>query len=114
MSVEDPAATLYVLNDEHKAIIVATTGSEQERSGTFIAGDEAVFSFTFDNVLAPGRYNPMITLAHLGFGLDVMDRFEGNFSFVVTGIEALGGVVDLPVQVGIRRTDSALAREIGP
>ena len=25
-SVEDPAATLYVLNDEHKAIIVATTG----------------------------------------------------------------------------------------
>jgi ABC-type polysaccharide/polyol phosphate transport system ATPase subunit len=114
VSVQDPSATLYLLNDEHKAIIVATTGSEHEHSGTFSAGDEAVFSFAFDNVLAPGRYNPMITLAHLGFGLDVMDRFEGKFSFVVTGIEALGGIVDLPVQVGIRRTDSALAREIGP
>ena len=27
-----------------------------------------------------------------------MDRFEGAFSFVVTGPEALGGLVDLPVE----------------
>ncbi len=44
-----------------------------------------MFSFTFDNVLAPGRYNPVIELAHRGSGLDVMDRFESGFSFVVTG-----------------------------
>ena len=46
---------------------------------------EAVFSFSFDNVLAPGRYSPMFTLARRGSGLDVIDRFEGAFSFVVTG-----------------------------
>ena len=44
-----------------------------------------MFSFTFENVLAPGRYSPMFTLAHRGSGLDVIDRFEGSFSFVVTG-----------------------------
>jgi ABC-type polysaccharide/polyol phosphate transport system ATPase subunit len=111
VAVEDPAASLYVLNDEHKAIVVATTESEHERSGTFRAGDEVVFSFAFDNVLAPGRYSPMITLSHRGYGLDVMDRFEGDFSFVVTGVDPLGGVVDLPVKIGITRAGSALAQE---
>ena len=55
-----------------------------------------MFSFAFDNVLAPGRYNPLFTLAHRGSGLDVIDRFEGAFSFVVTGADAPGGLVDLP------------------
>ncbi len=107
-AVEDPAASLYVLNDEHRAIVVATTDSERERSGAFNAGEEAIFSFAFDNVLAPGRYSPMITLSHRGYGLDVMDRFEGDFTFVVTGVEPLGGLVDLPVQIAISRPDPAL------
>jgi len=107
-AVEDPAASLYVLNDEHRAIVVATTDSERERSGAFNAGEEAIFSFAFDNVLAPGRYSPMITLSHRGYGLDVMDRFEGDLTFVVTGVEPLGGLVDLPVQIAISRPDPAL------
>jgi ABC-type multidrug transport system ATPase subunit len=113
VSVSDPAATLYVLNEEHKAMFVATTETDNERSGSFSAGDEVVFSFAFDNVLGPGRYSPMITLSHLGFGMDVMDRFEGSFSFVVTGVDPLGGLIDLPVRVGIQRTSSALARDLG-
>ncbi len=54
-------------------------------------------------MLAPGRYSPLLTLAHRGTGLDLMDRFEGGFSFVVTGAEAIGGVVDLPVEVARRQ-----------
>ena len=77
--------------------------------GTSRAGEEVVFSFTFDNVLAPGRYNPLFTLAHRGTGLDLMDRFEGAFSFVVTGPEAMGGLVDLPVEVGVSRDAAALS-----
>ena len=63
----------------------------------------SVFSFSFDNVLAPGRYSPVFTLAHRGIGLDVMDRFEGAFSFVVTGSRPQGGLVDLPAEVAIER-----------
>jgi ABC-type polysaccharide/polyol phosphate transport system ATPase subunit len=113
VSVENPSASVYILNDEHKAVFVATTSTENEHSGSFMAGDEVVFSFTFENVLAPGRYNPMITLAHMGFGLDVMDRFEGSFSFVVTGMTPLGGIVDLPVEIGIKREGSLLAKGFG-
>jgi hypothetical protein len=110
VDIEDPAATVYVLNDEHKAIIVASSTVDHERTGHFRAGDQAVYSFGFENVLAPGRYSPMFMLAHRGIGLDVIDRFDGAFTFLVTGSEALGGLVDVPVEVGISRA----ARDTAP
>ncbi len=35
VDVEDPAASVYVLNDEHVAVLVATTAREHERTGRF-------------------------------------------------------------------------------
>jgi ABC-type polysaccharide/polyol phosphate transport system ATPase subunit len=103
VAVEDPACSVYILNEEHKAVLITSTHYQQERSGTFAAGEMAQFSFSFDNVLAPGRYNPVVLLAHRGDGLDVMDRFEGAFSFVVTGPLALGGLVDVPTVTRVSR-----------
>jgi ABC-type polysaccharide/polyol phosphate transport system ATPase subunit len=103
VEVEDPVASLYVLNEDHIAVLVSTTARDEERSGRFTAGEEVLFSFSFANVLAPGRYSPLLTLAHRGTGLDLMDRFEGSLSFVVTGPEALGGMVDIPVAVSVSR-----------
>jgi ABC-type polysaccharide/polyol phosphate transport system ATPase subunit len=107
--VADPAVALQILNDEHRPILIADTARDTERTGTFAAGEEAVFSFTFDNVLAPGRYNPMVTVAHRGSGLAVIDRLENPDSFVVIGSEALGGLIDLPVDVALRRGSPARA-----
>jgi ABC-type polysaccharide/polyol phosphate transport system ATPase subunit len=112
VEVEDPQASVYVHNEEHKAVLVASTVLEHERSGRFRSGETAVFSFTFDNVLAPGRYSPVFNLAHRGSGLDVIDRFEGAFTFVVTAQQALGGVVDLPVAVAVQRGDTVPAPEL--
>jgi ABC-type polysaccharide/polyol phosphate transport system ATPase subunit len=111
VDVEDPLASVYVLNEEHVAVLVATTAREYERSGRFCAGEEVVFTFTFENVLAPGRYSPLFTLAHRGTGLDLMDRFEGSFSFLVTGPLALGGLVDLPVEVSVGRGGASAGAE---
>ena len=110
VDVEDPSASVYVLNEEHKAILVANTSVDSEHTGSFRAGEEVVISFTFDNVLAPGRYSPMFTLAHRGSGLDLMDRFEGAFSFVVTATAAQGGLVDVPVRAAITRSADAAPR----
>ncbi len=103
VSVVDPAASVYVLNDEHKAVTVANTEAQLRQTGTFLPGEEVIFSFAFENVLAPGRYSPLISLAHRGVGLDVIDRFESGFSFVVTATRPTGGVVDLPVDVSVER-----------
>jgi ABC-type polysaccharide/polyol phosphate transport system ATPase subunit len=108
VDVEDPVASVYVLNEDHLAIVVATSSKGDERSGSFRAGEEILCSFAFENVLAPGRYNPLFTIAHRGTGMDLMDRIEGAFSFVVTGPEALGGAVDLPVEVALSRSDAQL------
>jgi hypothetical protein len=91
----------------------ATTSFEHEHTGHFRAGDEIIFSFTFDNVLAPGRYGPVIQLAHRGSGVDVIDKFEGSFSFVVTGAQALGGLFDLPVVAGVNRAPSGDQERVG-
>ena len=112
VEVEDPLASLYVLNEDHLAIVVATSSRAGERSGRFHPGEEALCMFSFQNVLAPGRYNPLFTLAHRGTGMDLIDRYEGAFSFVVTGPEALGGAVDLPVEASMSRTEADSKRGI--
>jgi ABC-type polysaccharide/polyol phosphate transport system ATPase subunit len=106
VDVSDPSASLYMYNEGHHAVLIATTWMDNERTGDFEAGEEVEVAFTFDNVLAPGRYTPVLQLAHRGSGLDMIDRFEGGFSFVVTGPRALGGVVDLPVRSAISRVGS--------
>jgi ABC-type sulfate/molybdate transport systems ATPase subunit len=103
VDVTDPSASLYIYNEEHRAVVIATTWMDNERTGDFEAGEEVEFAFTFDNVLAPGRYTPVVQLAHRGSGLDMIDRFEGGLSFVVTGPKALGGLVDLPVRSSVSR-----------
>jgi ABC-type multidrug transport system ATPase subunit len=110
VDVIDPSASVYVYNEEHRAVVAATTAVDNERTGQFEASEEVVFSFTFDNVLAPGRYSPVFQLAHRGSGLDVIDRFEGSFSFVVTGPGALGGFVDLPMRSEVSRVGAPLTQ----
>jgi hypothetical protein len=112
VDVEDPRASIYVHNEEQKAVFVASTVPKHERSGAFRAGEQVVFSFTFDNVLAPGRYSPVVNLAHRGSGLDVIDRYERGFSFVVTAADAYGGIVDLPVDATIERVSGAVGEEV--
>ncbi len=103
VDVVDPSASVFVYNEEHRAVIVATTWMDNERTGGFRAGEQAVFSFAFENVLSPGRYSPVIEVAHRGSRMDVIDRFEGSFSFVATGAGALGGLVDVPFRSTVSR-----------
>jgi ABC-type polysaccharide/polyol phosphate transport system ATPase subunit len=111
VDVKDPEASLYINNDDHKTVVIGSTTLGFAGSGRFRAGQEAVFSFSFDNVLAPGRYNPLLTVTHRGGGLDVIDRFESGFSFLVTGVHALGGIVDLPVAVSVERAAERVGEE---
>ena len=112
VDVTDPSASVYIYNEEHRAVVIATTWVNNERTGEFDAGEEIEIAFTFDNVLAPGRYTPVFQLAHRGSGVDMIDRFEGGFSFVVTGPTALGGLVDLPVTSVISRVSDPVAQRM--
>lgn len=99
--VDRPVAQLQILNEEHVSLLIAKVGDQGDRDMSFRAGESAVFSFAFENVLAPQRYNPMLSLSHRGTGLDLIDRVEGALSLVVTGVSANGGLIDLPVEVEV-------------
>jgi ABC-type polysaccharide/polyol phosphate transport system ATPase subunit len=101
--VRDPAVTLTLLNEHRQPVVVSTTAEDHEQSGTFEADEWAVFGFSFHNMLAPGRYHPIVTITHRGEGLDVIDRFAGGLSFVVTGMSASGGMVEIPVETEVAR-----------
>ena len=62
-TVRDPAVTLAIHNEDHQPVIVGSSQHQHERSGTFHAGDEVIFAFSFHNMLAPGRYEPTFTVA---------------------------------------------------
>ena len=112
VAVEDPQCSVYVHDEDQKAVLVSSTWVQHERSGSYVAGESVMFSFSFDNVLAPGRYSPVVNLAHRGSGLDVIDRFERGFSFLVSADLAQGGIVDLPTEVTIERVASDVAQEV--
>jgi len=101
--VLDPAVSLTLLNDQRQPVVVATTAEEREQTGGFRAEEHALFSFSFHNMLAPGRYHTILTITHRGEGLDVIDRFAGGLSFVVSGSVASGGMVEIPVQTEVVR-----------
>ena len=101
--VLNPAVSLTLLNEHRQPVVVATTTDDHDESGGFLEGELAVFSFSMHNMLAPGRYYPIVTITHRGEGLDVIDRFLRDVSFVVTGLSASGGMVELPVQTAVSR-----------
>jgi ABC-type polysaccharide/polyol phosphate transport system ATPase subunit len=101
--VRDPAISLTLLNEHRQPVVVATTTEELEQSGSFKTGERAVFAFSLHNMLAPGRYYTILTIARRGEGIDVIDRLTGGLSFVVTGLAASGGMVEIPVETEVSR-----------
>ena len=46
-------------------------------------------------------------LTHRGDGMDVIDRFAGGLSFVVSGLAASGGMIEMPVETKVSRAEHA-------
>jgi ABC-type polysaccharide/polyol phosphate transport system ATPase subunit len=113
IDVEDPEAGVHIHNEDQKAVMIAATWLQYPHSGRFASGERVIFSFTFQNVLAPGRYSPVIVLGHRGsVVLNVSDRFERGFTFPVTATAPMGGIVDVPTEVTIERAESTVAHEV--
>jgi len=105
-TVEDPALSVEFENDDRVKVLVLNSARDSERSGSFGAGEQAVFTLEFENVLAPGRYQLIAGLSRLGRGLELIDRSEREVSLVVQGSRPQGGVVDVPFRAAIERSGS--------
>jgi len=89
-------------------VFVASSAVREEPSGSFAAGETVQFAVAFENVLAPGRYSVSTLVSRRGE--QIVDRWEGIFSFVVSGARAEGGLVDLAYDVSLARLGTAVGR----
>jgi ABC-type polysaccharide/polyol phosphate transport system ATPase subunit len=103
--LENPTIAVAFVNPQRQNVFVASSASEGESSGGFASGDTVDFAVSFENSLAPGRY-AVSTLISRREG-QIVDRWEGIFSFVVSGARAGGGLVDLPHDIRLQRVDAA-------
>jgi ABC-type polysaccharide/polyol phosphate transport system ATPase subunit len=100
--VVNPAFAVAFVNANHQNVFVASSATREERSGRFEPGELVDFAVSFENALAPGRY--AVSTLVSGEAQTILDRWEGVFSFVVTGAGAAGGLVDLAHDVAVERT----------
>jgi ABC-type polysaccharide/polyol phosphate transport system ATPase subunit len=105
-TLADPVVGVTIENEDRRPVFAASSMWVEERTGSFAAGDRAMLTVKFPNVLAPGRYFITPQIARRGSGLDMVDRYPRMISFLVTGTRESGGMVELDHDLSFERTGS--------
>jgi ABC-2 type transport system ATP-binding protein len=108
-ALEDPSFAVSWVSSQNQNHFVASSEVDNLRTGSFAAGEEAVFAVAFDNVLGPGRYFLSFVVAARGTGDALLDRWERAVSIVVAAPQTAGGLVDLPHEISVERVASPTA-----
>jgi ABC-type polysaccharide/polyol phosphate transport system ATPase subunit len=91
--LEDPVLAAAFVNPRLQNVFVPTSAGRSNMRRSFDAGDVADLTISFQNALAPGRYAVSTLLTRPSGHIE--DRWENVFTFMVTGAQATGGMVDL-------------------
>jgi hypothetical protein len=103
--VRNPIFALTLRNDARATVLVIRTDWRHGETGDFAAGDRAVATFQFDNVLGPSRYSLTASVARDGAESDALDLCEDLATLVVHATVYSGGVVDIPHQIAVERIE---------
>jgi ABC-type polysaccharide/polyol phosphate transport system ATPase subunit len=110
LPLDDPSFALLLRDTRGHPVFATSTIWKDERTGRFRAGDEVVFGVRFDNLLAPGRYYATVRIAERGSGEAVIDERDRAATMVATGPQETEGVVALPHDVTLERSDGFARR----
>jgi ABC-type polysaccharide/polyol phosphate transport system ATPase subunit len=105
--LQDPVFALAIETEKNHKVFATSSAWTGERTGLFRAGEQVLFSVTFDNVLAPGRYyaSPQVVRVQEP-GAGIIDRRDRATAVVVTGQSSEGGVVQVPHDFTLERLGS--------
>ncbi len=111
--IDDPLFGVVLHNSRGVNVLGATNHWTDEYTGQHRAGEEIVFRFSFENVMAPERYHATPAIAHRGTGAAWIDRRERFVSVVVTGMTSTDAVVLLPFRLTVDREEPVAATKAG-
>jgi ABC-type polysaccharide/polyol phosphate transport system ATPase subunit len=111
--VDNPRIAVVFENDQGLPLLATSTEWAEGGTGTFDAGDEAVFSVSLDMAFAPGRIyaSPWVDQGHGG---RLMDRRPRMVTALVKGPYQTGGLVELPHDVRLEAPSGVLAGAMRP
>jgi ABC-type polysaccharide/polyol phosphate transport system ATPase subunit len=110
--IEDPFFGASFVDGEHHHLFGAASAWQHRRTGSFRKGEVVTVRIAFENWFAPGRVYAAISVARDVQGQDVLDHRPRVASLVVSGTRPGGGLVDLPYEVALERSE--LPAEPGP
>ena len=94
--VRDPIFHLALAGADRRVVFAVTSEWDEAVRGDYEPGDAVTAGASFDNWLAPGRYELTAQVVARGGGGHVLARAENAATLLVTGQQAAGGAVDLP------------------
>jgi Wzt C-terminal domain len=101
-ALENPVFGVIVKAENGEHVFVTNTMLDGVETGSFAAGEEAVYTVEFDLLLAEGRCTASPAVAHQD-AQRFADWWEDGITFAVRGEGRSGGLVDLPHEARIER-----------
>ncbi len=100
--MEDPVFGLIVKGEAGEQVMATNTVLTDTPTGTFTAGEEAVYAVSFDAHLADGRHAITLAVSHQDVHR-IADWREEVLMLAVRAPRFSGGLVDLPHEVQVER-----------
>jgi hypothetical protein len=100
--IKDPIVAFLMENEQHNPLFAVSNEDGNTVTGVHEAGEETVFSVTFENHFAPGRIFATPWILYDG-ATDIVDRRPRFASAVVTAVHRSGGLIDLPNEMSYER-----------
>jgi ABC-type polysaccharide/polyol phosphate transport system ATPase subunit len=94
--LRDPIFHLALADADRRVVLAVTSEWDETAHGDYEPGDTVTAGASFDNWLAPGRYELTAQVIARGGGGHVLARAENAATLLMTGQNAAGGAVDLP------------------
>jgi ABC-type polysaccharide/polyol phosphate transport system ATPase subunit len=103
--LRDPVIRIMLRNEAHQPVASIATQYRHGPTGDYPSGEVFIVFFQFDAWIAPGRYTVTPSIARRGSGDDALDLRDDMASVIIHGTYSSGGLVDLPHQIEILRTN---------
>ncbi len=95
-AAEEPVFGFALSDEQHRRVLVVTSEADERPTGQFEAGDVINVAVSFDNWFVPGRYFLSPQVGYPGTTGRLRTMHEDFTTFVITGAQTGGGIVDIP------------------